>query len=326
MARQLRVEFEGATYHVTARGNERKKIFNSSRDYNKFLEYVSDAREKHRFLLHAYVLMGNHYHLIIETPEANLSRAMHHINSSYTTYTNIKRKRSGHLFQGRFKAILIDKDAYLLELSRYVHLNPVRAKMVDDPLAYRHSSYRDYIHGNVSNLTHTGSILEMMSAKVNAAREKYRNFVEAALGDESESPLKKVYGGMILGNEVFIRGTLERLKDRELDGEEITNRKDLRRGLDPQEVLQAVSSHFRVSQDDVLADRRSSARNAVVYLLKKYGAISNREICGMLGCVSASAATKIFRTFERELEKDSTLRVGMKALGEQLSTFKGRPL
>lgn len=326
MARPLRVEFEGAAYHVTARGNERRKIFNSKRDYDKFLEYVSDAVEKYRFLLHAYVLMGNHYHLIIETPEGNLSRAMHYINSSYTTYTNIKRKRSGHLFQGRFKAILIDKDSYLLELSRYIHLNPVRAKMVDVPQAYRYSSYRAYIHGNVGDLTHTGTILGMMSGKGNASRERYQDFVEAAAGDEERNPLDNVYGGMILGSEGFTRGILEMLKDEAIKGEEIANRKDLRKRLDHQEMLQAVSAHFRVNPDHVLADRRSTARNAFVYLLKKYGAMGNREICELVGCSSVSAATKICRTFERELGEDATLRTGIKALAEQFSTFKGRPL
>lgn len=136
MARPLRIEFEGAVYHITARGNERKKIYLSKSDYEKFLKYLGDTKKKYNIVIHCYVLMSNHYHLIIETPEANLSRAMHYINGSYTTYFNIKRKRSGHLFQGRFKSILVDKDNYLLELSRYIHLNPVRAGIVEKPEDY----------------------------------------------------------------------------------------------------------------------------------------------------------------------------------------------
>lgn len=326
MARPLRVEYEGATYHVTARGNERKKIFNSGRDYDKFIEYVTDAREKYRFLLHAYVLMGNHYHLIVETPEGNLSRVMHYINSSYTTYTNIKRKRCGHLLQGRFKAILIDKDSYLLELSRYLHLNPVRAKIVDTPQAYRYSSYQAYINDNGADLIHTETILGMMSGKGNKARKRYRDFVDAGINCESKNPLKNVYGGMILGDEIFIRGILQRLKYNEVSGEEVSNRKDLRRRLEPQEVLNAVSTYFRLSGDEVLSDRRSSARKAFVYLLKKYAAIGNREICEMVGCTSISAATKICRGLEQTLEKDATLRKAVKTLEAQFSTFKGRPL
>ncbi|GFO57618.1 hypothetical protein GMSM_46250 [Geomonas sp. Red276] len=124
MARALRIEYEGAFYHVTTRGNERKKIFFTARDYDKFKEYVFQAQQKFHFILHGYVLMTNHYHLLIETPEKNLQRVMHYINSSYSTYTNTKRDRSGHLFQGRYNAIIVDKDSYLLELSKYIHLNP----------------------------------------------------------------------------------------------------------------------------------------------------------------------------------------------------------
>ena len=145
MARPLRIEYEGALYHVTARGNERRRIYYSQSDYEKFKDYLKEAQEKYGYVLHCYVLMNNHYHLILETPEANLSRVMHYINGSYTNYINIKRKRSGHLFQGRYKAILIDRDRYLLELSRYVHLNPIRAAIAAKPEDYVHSSYRSFV-------------------------------------------------------------------------------------------------------------------------------------------------------------------------------------
>ncbi len=145
MARPLRIEYEGAFYHIAARGNERKKIFLSRADYEKFLANLKDAAARFSVVVHCYVLMGNHYHLIIETPKANLSSFMHAIQSGYTTYFNRKRSRSGHLFQGRFKSILVDRDAYLLELSRYIHLNPVRAHMTDAPGAYPFSSYPAFI-------------------------------------------------------------------------------------------------------------------------------------------------------------------------------------
>ena len=116
MARPLRIVYEGAFYHITARGNERKKIFVSDTDYEKFLSYLTDTLQKYDVILHSYVLMANHYHLIAETPKANLSAFMHDLGSSYTTYFNLKRRRAGHLFQGRYKAFLIDVDNYLLEL------------------------------------------------------------------------------------------------------------------------------------------------------------------------------------------------------------------
>ncbi|MDY6972201.1 MAG: transposase, partial [Thermodesulfobacteriota bacterium] len=144
MARPLRIEFPHAFYHVTSRGNERKAIYKSQRDREKFLVYLKSATERYGAVIHLYCLMGNHYHLLVETPLGNLSQIMHHINGAYTTYFNIKRKRSGHLFQGRYRAILVDIDEYAKHLCRYVDLNPVRAGLSEDPENYRWSSCRYY--------------------------------------------------------------------------------------------------------------------------------------------------------------------------------------
>jgi putative transposase len=220
VARPLRIEYEGAVYHVTGRGNEQRKIFFSRRDYEKFKEYLADAVEKYSLILHGYVLMTNHYHLIIETPEKNLSKIMHHINSSYTTYININRKRSGHLMQGRFKSIVVEKDCYLLELSRYLHLNPVRANMTQLPEDYRNSSYGAYTTAGAENLVSTKTILEMLDLKPDVARKKYKSFVESALEQGLESPLNKVYGGIILGSVDFIKDALGRIEDERLQKEE----------------------------------------------------------------------------------------------------------
>ena len=131
MARPLRIAFPGAFYHVTARGNERKAVFKSIRDRQKFIEYLETATERYNAVIHAYCLMDNHYHLLLETPSGNLPQIMQHINGAYTTYFNLKRVRAGHLFQGRYKAILVEMDEYAKELSRYIHLNPVRAKLAE---------------------------------------------------------------------------------------------------------------------------------------------------------------------------------------------------
>jgi REP element-mobilizing transposase RayT len=111
MARPYRLQGEGYLYHITSRGDGRKKIYYNDRDYEKFLEYIKKAKEKYKFNLYAYVLMSNHFHLLIETTQANLSQILHYIKSSYTTYYNIKRRQSGHLFQGRYKSIVVDRDS-----------------------------------------------------------------------------------------------------------------------------------------------------------------------------------------------------------------------
>jgi putative transposase len=144
MSRQLRVEYRGAFYHVTARGNERKEIFKSRQDYQRFLSCLKSATEKYLAVIHTYCIMTNHYRLLLQTPLGNLSQIMHHINASYTIYFNLKRKRSGHLLQGRYKAIVVDADSYACELSRYIHLNPVPAGMVVDPADHEWTSYHGY--------------------------------------------------------------------------------------------------------------------------------------------------------------------------------------
>lgn len=137
MARPLRIEYPGAFYHVTSRGNEQKDVFKSQKDREKFLSYVESAVVRYGAVVHTWCLMSNHYHLLLETPSGNLSQIMRHINGAYTTYFNVKRKRAGHLFQGRYKAILVEAGAYALEFSRYMHLNPVRAGMVAKPEQYQ---------------------------------------------------------------------------------------------------------------------------------------------------------------------------------------------
>jgi len=322
MARPLRIEFEGAIYHVTARGNERGKIFFTKRDYEKFKEYLTTAKEKYGFILHAYVLMTNHYHLIIETPEKNLSKAMHYINSAYTTYTNVKRKRSGHLFQGRYKAILVDKDNYLLELSRYIHLNPVRVNMVHKPEEYPYSSYRSYVTGQVENVVSRDAILEMMTAKRKEAPDRYRDFVEAALGEETESPLRKVYGGIILGDERFIRNALARIDAERVETTDVSHGKALRSVTGLEEIITACCEYFKVAREDVILNKRSEARKACVYLMKKHTCATNREIAELFGTLSYSAVAKISQNITQQLERDKALQKRINGLQGKYSLFK----
>ena len=141
MARPLRIEFPGAFYHVINRGNAGMSVFKSGRDRERFLEYVGKAVERYEIKVHTYCLMTTHYHFLIETPHPNLSQAIKWINVSYAMYFNRTRRRTGHLFQGRFKAVLVDADEYLKDLSRYIHLNPVRAGMVEHCKDYQWSSY-----------------------------------------------------------------------------------------------------------------------------------------------------------------------------------------
>ena len=137
MARPLRLLYPGACYHVTARGNERKPIFRDDTDRRRFLERLAAVVARYRLVLHAYVLMRNHYHLLVETSEGNLAAALRQLNGVYTQDFNRRHRRAGHLLQGRYKALVVEKDSYLLELTRYIHLNPVRVGEVTEPALFR---------------------------------------------------------------------------------------------------------------------------------------------------------------------------------------------
>ena len=185
-----------------------RRIFFGKGDYDKFKEYLQEAQNKYGYRLHCFVLMTTHYHLLMETPNANMSKVVHYINSSYTNYINRKRNRSGHLLQGRFKGILVDQDSYLLELSRYLHLNPVRAKMVDRPENYGYSSYLSYVSKNCEAIVTRDLILGMISGEERKAPKMYREFVERGMNEELKNPLSAVYGGVILGGKAFIKGDI----------------------------------------------------------------------------------------------------------------------
>ena len=320
MARPLRIEYGGAVYHVTARGNERGKIFFTKKDYERFKEYIGAAKIKFGLILHAYVLMTNHYHLIIETPQKNLSRIMHFINGSYTTYVNIKRKRAGHLFQGRYKAILVDKDNYLLELSRYLHLNPVRANMARKPQEYFHSSYRSYITGRPESIVSTDTILGMCAVKTTEATRGYRDFVEIAIGEQLTSPLQKVYGGMILGSKRFIRDAQDRVKSERVRSAETSHRKAMRSPLEIEEIISACCEHFGVTREDITArSRRSESRKACIHLIKKHTCATNRDIAELFGTLTHSAVAKINESLLKKLLLDKELRKHIKRLEAKYS-------
>lgn len=211
LSRPLRIEYPGAVYHVTARGNAREAIFKDDTDRKNFLVVLGKIVERYHWLCHAYCLMGNHYHLLIETPDGNLSQGMRQLNGVYTQTFNRRHRRVGHVLQGRFKAILIDKDSYLLELGRYIVLNPVRAKRVKHPKHYAWSSYRATAGlSNPPALLTREWLLSQFGQHRKTAEARYRAFV--AQGTGQPSPWDKLSGQILLGSEVFVKKMTGRLK------------------------------------------------------------------------------------------------------------------
>ncbi len=307
MARPLRIEYEGALYHVTGRGNERRKIYFTPADYNKFLGYIKTTRDKYGVILHAYILMTNHYHLIIETPEANLSKIMHHITSGYTMYINKKRKRSGHLFQGRYKSIVVEKDSYLVELSRYIHLNPVRAKMVEKLEDYTYSSYPCYITKKTNDILTTDMILSLQSKNQKDAKRRYKEYVDSGVEEEIENPYSHVYGGMILGKGQFIKEVLKKLKRQYLLKEDISHRRLLHGAVGMEEILQKVAEHYKVTIEAILIREAAEARKVAIYLIRKHTAVTNGQVGEYFGGLSYSGVARIIERLKKDVESDRIL-------------------
>ena len=218
MARKPRIEFEGAFYHVITRGNQRQRVFKDRDDYEKYLKILGNYKIQYDYILYAYVLMSNHVHLLIETKEKPLSKILQGINQSYTIYFNKRYGMVGHLFQGRYKAILCEKDAYLLSLVKYIHLNRVRARVVKSLGEYPWSSHRCYVK-RVRNegIVDTEQVLKMFSEDRGRARRLYWDFMGEREGIKKEDVYSTV-SQRALGGEEFVKEVLMKMGRAEVWG------------------------------------------------------------------------------------------------------------
>lgn len=309
MSRQLRIEFPGAYYHITARGNERKDIYRTRTDYLRFLSALKSATERYLAVVHAYCLMTNHYHLLVETPLGNLSQIMHHINTSYTTYYNLKRKRSGHLLQGRYKAVVIEADSYACVLSRYIHLNPVRAGMVAGPEDYEWSSYRGYLDARTRpNWLTTKFVLGYFGE--NGREDKYRKFVLEGGGDGNVSPLAAIGTAVVLGKREYV----EEVYEERVEGIEDPNVPVLRyrqRDLPLELVEQVVEEVFHQA-------KKADLRKVAIHVCHRYSGLMLAQIGAYFG-LSGSGVTKASKRFEEQMKSDKDLGQKVRMVKERLS-------
>jgi len=311
MARPLRITFPGAFYHVTSRGNEGRTVFKSRRDREKFVEYLESASHRYKAVIHAYCLMDNHYHLLVETPLGNLPQIMHHINGAYTTYFNVKRKRSGHLFQGRYKAILVAIDEYAKELSRYIHLNPVRAKLVEIPEKYDWSSYKFYIGKQKSpKWLYRNFILSYFGTDISNAQKGYQRFVNALANAQHENLLEQVVSSTLLGSAEFIA----LIKDTHLAEIKPDNNvpalKELTERASMGDIFDAVES--------VAGEEQSLARDIKLYLCRRYTAEKLKDIGKHFG-IGESGVSKAYRRILEKIPEDTKLRTKIEEIERNLN-------
>ncbi len=240
MSRPLRIEFAGALYHVTSRGDGREVIFLGDEDRHGFLDVLSEIVRDFNWAVHAYCLMDNHYHLLIETPESNLSKGMRQLNGVYTQRFNRRHGRVGHVFQGRYKAIMVQKESYLLELARYIVLNPVRARLVRTPDQWPWSSYRATagLCTPSSWLTVDWLLLAFSEHRSEAVRH-YMDFV--ADGQNQPSPWEELKNQIFLGSDEFVAG-LQRSLNVDVSHREIPA---AQRRLPPKPLAEIAEAHAR---------------------------------------------------------------------------------
>jgi putative transposase len=320
MARALRLQFEDALYHLCARGNRRERIFADDRDYARFLALLGQSLGRFTVELHAFVLLPNHFHFLARTRKANLSRWMHWLMVAYSVYFNRRHRQSGHLFQGRYKAFLVEEGNYLLGLSRYLHLNPVRGRVLGkgNPKerrarlrSYSWSSYRGYAgldkaYDFVSEELVLG---EFAGRATHAAKLRYRRFVEEGLLREIENPFEAVQWQSVLGSESFAQKLKEKLNSHSPYAREVTAVRRAARQSDPRKLLARAAAHYGVPVSKLLQERKhgSEARNVAIWLLRQRGDLTLREIGLLFGGIDYAAVSQRIRRVEVRLRRDKHL-------------------
>jgi putative transposase len=349
VARALRIERAGGRYHLSARGNERRDIFRDERDRQHFLDLLAGLPERFGSRLHAYVLMPNHYHLLVETPEGNLSRLGQWLNVSYSVWFNRRHQRSGHLFQGRFAAILIEDDAGFQEVGRYVHLNPVRIlrlgldkrrraigrlglapapsrEAVQERLgvlrAWRWSSYPAYAGWAPVPQWLSAEVLGRSCGGRTAAEKRtaLRAYTESAVREGlPERPWERLIGGVILGSERFARAVRAKLQP---DEREQPGARQLSGRVNWEQIVQAVESAKGESWAQFRDRHGDWGRDVALWVGRRLGRLKLRELAQLAGGLDYTTAGAAVNRISLRLAHDETLRRQVQRIERQLSNFE----
>jgi len=306
MSRPLRIEYGGALYHVISRGNEQRPIVTDDVDRRKRLDWLRRTVETYGWRLHAFALMSNHEHLFVETPEPNLSAGMQYLNGSYTGYFNRRLGRAGHLFQGRFKAHLVDEQGYFQGVSRYIHLNPVRAGLVRHPQQYPRSSYAGYIRAAASLnwVTYDRVLLDFGPGSVAVCRRRYMRYVQAGVHEPAPSPFADAVEGLIVGSEDFVKRIKDLLSKHGAD-HAVPALERLRMRPPIGSVATLVLRRLGSGSEQWTSGRRSDSggRALAAYLCRSRYGYNCTEIAGALGFVSTSSVSRSVRNVEANMSK-----------------------
>jgi len=316
MSRPLRIEYPGAYYHVMNRGRGRQKTYRGLLDYQRFLNLLDETCGMWGVRVHAFSLLPNHYHLLLETPQGNLSRVIRHLDGIYTQRYNRAHHTDGPLFRGRYKAILVDADSYLLQIVRYIHLNPLEAKLVQIPERHRWTSHRYYLGKGRGPV---GLVIEEVLGRFHSNRKRaiglYRKFMGEGLDEKTKQLYERGNLPAIWGSEAFRERIKKGIRKRRLEYE-IPQMKQERRGPTLREIEHEICRSYGIERRVLMSKRRgywNEARNVAIYLGRTVGGYRLREIGERWGGMQYSSASGMLYAVRRKLEKD---RVFMKRVEE----------
>ena len=317
MGRPWRIEYEGALYHLMSRGNNGQTIFSNDNDRILFLETISEMAERYEFEIYAYVLMSNHYHLLVKTLRPNLTKAMQWFGTTYTRRFNNRNFKSGHLFQGRYRSIIVQNDAYLMRLSCYIHRNPVRAGIVERLVDYPWSSYPVYAYAKKDpDWLNTNVILSYFSGA--DVHGQYRKKVQQ-YAEEEKRLLEDLHHGFILGAKNFVK----QIRDQFLPDKPhaaLPQQKQLKKDIQLDKIATRAAQIVELDLDRAIQATRLRGsdklkRDAVLFALWKRGV--NIEELGRFFNITGSAVSHSVRTFQNEMKQDSKLKSQFDTLNSQ---------
>lgn len=308
MARPLRIEYPDAWYHLMNRGRRGEDIFSDEQDYSMFTELLKETSEIWNIRIAAYCLMPNHYHMLVQTPDANISRSMRHLNGVYTQRYNRRHQYDGQLFRGRYKSILIDTDSYLLQVVRYIHRNPLRAGLVESLGDYKWSSHKGYLSiAGKWDWLHKNYILSLLSKNRKDWLRHYRRWVSVAKEDEVGKKISSAKWPVCLGPQEFIDRIKEKYGSAKINKEIPSSRELL---PDAKRIIDAVCRFYGVQHNDIITKRRgkrNEPRNAAIYLTRKLRLDTFREIGGQFGIDNDRTVRSVFERMKKRIIADRDL-------------------
>jgi len=308
MSRPLRIAYPGAWYHVMNRGRRSEKIFIDKKDYTSFVNLLHETTEAWNVRISAYCLMPNHYHMLIHTPEGNISRAMRHVNGVYTQRFNNRNNCDGQLFRGRYKSILVGGDSYLLQLVRYIHRNPLKAGIAENLNAYTWSSHKAYLSVSQKwEWLHKDFILKVLNKDIKKQLQTYRRFISTDDDDLSDLLDRKRWPTLI-GPKSFLDWAKITFRDLKSTGE-ITQGKDLY--VDTSTILSFVCSFYDVDYNELLSTKRglfNEPRSAAIYLMRRLRRDSLSEIGEVFQVEKYSTISSSIQRLKVRLRNDTAMK------------------